>query len=97
MGRLVSVLEASWSVLAANFSHAILDAIFEWIFGNVGSENQTPNCEKSLNYINFFFLLPGDFNIRSLPHANFIPTWVNLASFWRQKPTKIASGSDLIS
>ena len=32
LGRLVSVLEASWNVLAANFSHAILDAIFERIF-----------------------------------------------------------------
>ena len=32
LGRLVSVLEASWSVLAANFSHAILDAIFELDF-----------------------------------------------------------------
>ena len=36
-------------------------------------------------------MLPGYFNIRSLPHAIFIPTWLNLASFWLQKPTKIAS------
>ena len=59
----------------------------------LASENQTPNCEKSLNYIgkNRSCLLPGYFNIRSLPHAIFIPTWLNLASFWLQKPTKIAS------
>ena len=38
-----------------------------------------------------YFLLPGYFNIRSLLHAIFIPTWLNLASFWLQKPTKIAS------
>ena len=36
-------------------------------------------------------MLPGYFNIRSLSHAIFIPTWLNLASFWLQKPTKIAS------
>ena len=38
-------------------------------------------------------MLPGYFNIRSLPHAIFIPTWLNLASFWLQKPTKITSWS----
>ena len=37
------------------------------------SENQTPNYEKSLNYI-------GKFNIRSLPHAIFIPTWSHFGS-----------------
>ena len=40
-------------------------------------------------------MLPGYFNIRSLPHAIFIPTWLNLASFWLLKPTKIASWSRL--
>ena len=40
-------------------------------------------------------LLPGYFNIRSLPHAIFIPTWLNLASFWLQKPTNIASSRRL--
>ena len=40
-------------------------------------------------------MLPDYFNIRSLPHGNFIPNWRNVASFWLPKPTKIASGSRL--
>ena len=36
-------------------------------------------------------MLPCCFNIGSLPHAIFIPTWLNLASFWLPKPTKITS------
>ena len=36
-------------------------------------------------------LSPGYFNIRSLPHAIFIPTWLNLASFSLQIPSKITS------
>ena len=45
------------------------------------SEKQTPNYEKSLNYIGKnTFLLPGYFNIRSLPHAIFIPTWSHFGS-----------------
>ena len=56
------------------------------------SEKQTPNYETSKNIMEKqYFLLPGYFNIRSLPHAIFIPTWLNLASFWLQKSTKIAS------
>ena len=63
----------------------------------LGSENQTPNFEKSLKYISkiVFFCLPGYLNIRSHPHVIFTSTWLNIAPFWIPKPTKIASWARL--
>ena len=93
----MSVLEASWSVAAANFSHAILDAIFERIFVHSCLRKSKSELRQiiKLYWKNNTFLLPGYFHIRSLPHTIFIPTWLNLASLYLQKPTKIASSRRL--
>ena len=59
----------------------------------LGLENQIPNYEKSLKYIRkiILFGLQGYFNISSLPHVIFTPTWLNIAPFWVPKPSKITS------
>ena len=53
------------------------------------SENQTPNCEKSLNYVEkTVFVASRPFSQKIASAGDF---YINLASFWFQKPTKIAS------
>ena len=52
-GRLGSVLEVSCARFSVQkgvkFRHAILEAIFQLIFGGFASENRFPNLEKSLH------------------------------------------------
>ena len=89
LGRLVSVLEASWSVLAANFSHAILDAIFErnFVHSCLRKANSELRNIQKYNGKTIFFAS------RLFQHkiASACDFYTNLVLFWLQKITQIVS------